>query len=196
MHQGYNQNLDKIARVANALVDPDRSDNAMWGGLAEQANLQLTGPSEPVSQRSANPPQPNRTVRAVQTPQTQGQPVAPNQAPVEEPINHQKLEEIAANGQAIAGAWGDRAKTIAPLLLSDSLRWVGVLLPTLIAFPGVKSQIPVLYFGVLPALAIAGYLSQKHWMTRNGVVGFFVLKGTEDFIKAFVVIKLAAAPLY
>lgn len=179
MHASYNKVLEQTRQAVRTAADPPRQSNGqVWADLSSQTDLDLQAASEaPVPRKSAEPPsRPPQPPKVAVEGASSG--TSENGA-----TKIQQAKEAVAASQEIAREWGDRAAIIIPLLLSDGLKWVGALLPILMAAPWLKSQVPVLYCAVI-ALAIVGWVSKKDGLTRNGIVGLVALVFVQEFIKS------------
>lgn len=141
---------------------PQRNANAdpsFWGGLADEVNTQM-GATVP------HPPPLHQPSPAAQTP----------------------ARPFWADGIQKGEITFSRLKQLALMVFADGSRWVGVLLPLLIAFPGLKEKVLLVYCAAI-ALLVAGYVRTQANLIRHGVIGLIALKAIEDFLRLYAVTR-------
>lgn len=173
-------------------------DQAVFSDLAGLAGRMETGqyvqtplPNVQQQRNPAQAVQPNLRQPATQPPPA----VIPAQTPEpvpqagEERSPQARFALAQLQASAVVGEWGDRAKLIPVYLFVNGTCWSGIVLPLMIANPELKKQFPALYLATLGVLLV-GFLSNRSFLLRNGLIGLIALKAIEDFLKLFVVCRL------
>lgn len=205
MNPAYQQKLDLTEQAVHGARNGARN-GTMYGELAQNIQAEIDAQAESNEQEvidvagvsapmPPSPPRPRPTkasipvVPAVQ--QEKGQPLS-------EKLENFKSE--ALKKLAVFAFWktaqvktatkkgsgiGDRLKDVVLAVVLDLPRWVGTILPLVIALPVLKEQILVLYACSFSSVVI-GLIFDRKSLTRNGAIAFATLKIVEEFIKTFL----------
>lgn len=197
MNPNYQQTLNRTAQAVHGTRSQPSLD---WGELSNQTQAEIDGQQQVIDVAGVSAPLPPSPPKP--RPTKASTPVSPAvQQEKGQPLS-EKLENFKAEALkklAVFAFWktaqaktakkgsgiGDRLKELALRIVSDLPRWIGLILPALIAVPGLRAQILILYCMAM-GLLICGYLCDRKSLTHNGVIALIALKLVEEFIKTFL----------